>query len=71
MITTTVNISEEDYKKVKAIAAFEVMSVSEFMHQAILKQVEDKLDYAAGIDVLNENNERVSREDVFSEVFSD
>ncbi|SDL26540.1 type II toxin-antitoxin system RelB family antitoxin [Lacicoccus qingdaonensis] len=71
MITTTVNISEEDYKKVKAIAAFEGMSVSKFMSQAILKQVENKLDYAAGIDVLNENNERVSREDVFSEVFSD
>lgn len=71
MTTTTVRMPEEDYRKVKAMAAFEGMSVSEFMRQAILEQVEDKLDYEAGIDVLKEDNERTSREDVLKEILSD
>lgn len=71
MTTTTVRMPEEDYRKVKAMAAFEGMSVSEFMRQAILEQVEDKLDYEAGIDVLKEDNERMSREDVLNEMLSD
>ena len=64
MTTTTIRMPEEDYKKVKSMAAFEGMSVSEFMRKTILEQVEDTLDYQAGIDVLNEHNDRVSREDV-------
>lgn len=71
MTTTTIRMPEEDYKKVKSMAAFEGMSVSEFMRKTILEQVEDTLDYQAGIDVLNEHNDRVSREDVLREVFSD
>ena len=71
MTTTTVRMPDEEYKKVKAMAAFEGMSVSEFMRKTILEQVEDTLDYQAGIDVLNEHNDRVSREDVLREVFSD
>lgn len=71
MTTTTVRMPEEDYKKVKSMAAFEGMSVSEFMRKTILEQVEDSLDYESGIDVLNEHNDRVSREDVLREVFSD
>jgi len=71
MTTTTVRMPEEDYKKVKSMAAFEGMSVSEFMRKTILEQVEDTLDYESGIDVLNEHNDRVSREDVLREVFSD
>lgn len=71
MTTTTVRIAEEDYKKVKAMAAFEGMSVSEFMRKTILEQVEDTLDYKAGINLLNEHNDRVSREEVLREVFSD
>ena len=70
-MTTTVRIPEEDYKKVKALAAFEGVSVSEFMRNAIMEQVEDTLDYEAGINVLNEKNERVAREDVLNEVFPD
>ncbi|NLM66040.1 MAG: ribbon-helix-helix protein, CopG family [Enterococcus sp.] len=71
MTTTTIRMPEEDYKKVKSMAAFEGMSVSEFMRKTILEQVEDTLDYQAGIDVLNEHNDRVSREDVLRKVFSD
>ncbi|MGM0214544.1 type II toxin-antitoxin system RelB family antitoxin [Enterococcus sp. AZ109] len=71
MTTTTIRIPEEDYKKVKALAAFEGVSVSEFMRNAIMEQVEDTLDYEAGINVLNEKNERVAREDVLKEVFPD
>lgn len=71
MTTTTIRMPEEDYKKVKSMAAFEGMSVSEFMRKTILEQVEDTLDYQAGIDILNEHNDRVSREDVLREVFSD
>lgn len=56
MTTTTIRMPEEDYKKVKSMAAFEGMSVSEFMRKTILEQVEDTLDYQAGIDVLNEHN---------------
>lgn len=71
MTTTTIRIPEEDYKKVKDMAAFEVMNVSEFMRKAILEQVEDSLDYQAAVDTVNERNERVSREEVLREVFSD
>ena len=71
MTTTTIRIPEEDYKKVKSLAAFEGVSVSEFMRNAIMEQVEDTLDYEAGINVLNEKNERVAREDVLKEVFPD
>lgn len=68
MITTTIRIPEEDYKKVKYLAAFEGVSVSGFMRNAILEQVEDALDYEASINVLTEKNERVAREDVLKEV---
>lgn len=71
MTTTTIRIPDEDYKKVKSLAAFEGMSVSEFMRKSILEQVEDTLDYEEGINILNEQNERVSREDVLKEVFSE
>lgn len=71
MTTTTIRIPEEDYEKVKALAVFEGGSVSEFMRNAIMEQVEDTLDYEAGINVLNKNNERVDREDVLKEVFPD
>ncbi|AYW47049.1 hypothetical protein C7K38_00895 [Tetragenococcus osmophilus] len=71
MTTTTIRIPEEDYKKVKDMAAFEGMNVSEFMRKAILEQVEDSLDYQAAVDTVNERNERVSREEVLREVFSD
>ncbi|MBO1304765.1 CopG family transcriptional regulator [Enterococcus sp. 669A] len=71
MTTTTIRIPEEDYKKVKSLAAFEGVSVSEFMRNAIMEQVEDTLDYEAGINILNEKNERVAREDVLKEVFPD
>jgi len=71
MTTTTIRIPEEDYKKVKDMAAFEGMNVSEFMRKAILEQVEDSLDYQAAVDTVNEHNERVSREEVLREVFSD
>ncbi|MCF1685735.1 DUF6290 family protein [Tetragenococcus halophilus] len=47
MITTTVHLSEKDYKMVKAMATFEEMNVSEFMRKTILEQLEDKLDYKA------------------------
>lgn len=71
MTTTTIRLPEEDYEKVKALAVFEGVSVSEFMCNEIMEQVEDTLDYEAGINVLNENNERVAREDVLKEVFPD
>ncbi|MEO1768710.1 type II toxin-antitoxin system RelB family antitoxin [Candidatus Enterococcus ferrettii] len=71
MITTTIRIPEEDYKKVKSLAAFEEVSVSEFIRNAILEHVEDALDYEAGINILTEKNERVSRKDVLKEVLSD
>lgn len=71
MTTTTIRIPDEEYKKVKSLAAFEGMTVSEFMRKAILQQVEDTLDYDAAISILNEHNERVSREEVLKEVFSD
>lgn len=68
-MTTTIRIPEEDYKKVKSLATFEGVSVSEFMRNAILEQVAEALDYEAGINVLTEKNERVAREDVLKEVF--
>lgn len=52
------------------MAAFEGMSVSEFMRKTILEQVEDSQNYEVGINILNEHNERVSRKDVLKEVFS-
>lgn len=64
MTTTTVRMPEEDYKKVKMMAAFEGMTVSEFMRKTILEQVEDSLDYQEGLAVLAEKNDRISREDV-------
>ncbi|MCO7027048.1 DUF6290 family protein [Tetragenococcus halophilus] len=70
MPITTVCVPEEAYKKVKAMAAFEEMSVSEFMRKTILEQVEDSQNYEVGINILNEHNERVSRKDVLKEVFS-
>ncbi|MGG5317637.1 DUF6290 family protein [Enterococcus sp. AZ072] len=53
-MTTTIRIPEEDYKKVKSLATFEGVSVSEFMRNAILEQVAEALDYEAGINVLTE-----------------
>lgn len=53
------------------MAIFEGMTVSEFIRKIILEQVEDKLDYQAGIDVLSEHNDRVSREEVLRENFFD
>ncbi|MHC5373064.1 type II toxin-antitoxin system RelB family antitoxin [Enterococcus sp. LJL120] len=64
MTTTTVRMPEEDYKKVKMMAAFEGITVSEFMRKTILEQVEDSLDYQEGLAVLAEKNDRISREDV-------
>ena len=71
MITTTIRIPKEDYQKVKSLAAFEGVSVSEYMRNVILKQVEDTPDYEVGINVLNEKNECVAREDVLKEVLPD
>jgi len=71
MVTATVHLSEEDYKIVKDMAAFEEMNVSEFMRKTILEQLEDKLDYKTAIDILNEHNGRVARECVLKEVYSD
>ncbi|MGX7198180.1 type II toxin-antitoxin system RelB family antitoxin [Enterococcus olivae] len=71
MTTTTVRMPDEEYKKVKAMAAFEGMSVSEFMRKTILEQVEDSLDYEIGIAILKEQNERISREEIVREVYSD
>ncbi|MFD2829692.1 type II toxin-antitoxin system RelB family antitoxin [Corticicoccus populi] len=61
MTTTTIRIPQEDYKKVESLAAFEGVSVSEFMRKAVMEQVEDTLDYEEGISILSEHNERVSR----------
>ncbi|GBG94533.1 hypothetical protein LFYK43_09920 [Ligilactobacillus salitolerans] len=69
--TTTIRMPEDQYRQVQALASYEGISVSAFMRKAILEQVEDVEDYADGIKILSEKNERISREDVLKEVLSD
>lgn len=71
MTTTTIRMPEDKYKEVQKLASFEGLSVSAFMRKAVLEQVEDVQDYADGMKILEEENERVSREDVLKEVLSD
>lgn len=71
MTTTTIRMPEDQYKEVQKLAAFEGLSVSAFMRKAVLEQIEDIQDYEDGMKILEENNERVSREDVLREVLSD
>ena len=71
MTTTTIRIPEDKYKEVQNLASFGGLSVSAFMRKAVLEQVEDVQDYADGVKILEEGNERVSREDVLKEVLSD
>ncbi|GKS81184.1 hypothetical protein LPAF129_08700 [Ligilactobacillus pabuli] len=70
MTTTTIRMPEDQYKEVQKLAAFEGLSVSAFMRKAVLEQIEDIQDYEDGMKILEENNERVSREDVLREVLS-
>jgi len=71
MTTTRIRMPEDKYKEVQKLASFEGLSVSAFMRKAVLEQVEDVQDYADGMKILEEENERVSREDVLKEVLSD
>jgi len=71
MIATTIRMSEDKYKEVQKLASFEGLSVSAFMRKAVLEQVEDVQDYADGMKILEEENKRVSREDVLKKVLSD
>ncbi|GEN49125.1 type II toxin-antitoxin system RelB family antitoxin [Ligilactobacillus pobuzihii] len=71
MTTTTIRMPEDKYKEVQNLASFDGLSVSAFMRKAVLEQVEDVQDYADGMKILEEENERVSREDVLKEVLSD
>ena len=71
MTTTTIRMPEDKYKEVQKLASFAGLSVSAFMRKAVLEQVEDVQDYADGMKILEEENERVSREDVLKEVLSD
>lgn len=71
MTTTTIRMPEDKYKEVQKLASFEGLSVSAFMRKAVLEQVEDVQDYADGMKILEEENKRVSREDVLKKVLSD
>ena len=65
--TTVISLqfNDDQYKKVKELADFHGVSVTQYMREAVLERVEDEEDYAAAMANLNASHgETVSRTEI-------
>lgn len=56
MTVTSLRFKDEQYKKVKDLAKFYGVSVTEFMRQTVLERIDDENDYSDAMKNLKESH---------------
>lgn len=71
MSTLTVRLNDEQHNLIKESAEFHGETLADFIRETLMSRIEDELDYAQGIAVLNENNATVSRDEVLKQIMGE